>query len=152
MKFLKLVPIILFISFLAIGCGSDPIIPLSCPGCNPGGYDSIDISGMAVITSIEDASEESYNCENNPVEVLFDFIPDDPLASSDYIHPEVADNNIRLTVGAGMNPPRNYMVNKGIVIGSTHTAIRQEDTRSMGPVNFYLQDIDWLDYGNYCWL
>ena len=112
----------------------------------------VKISGTATITSIVDASDDAYNCDNEPVEVLFDFVPDDPDVTNDYLFPNTSDSGRYLRVGEGQNPPRNYMNDKGIIVGSSHNCVRNEILNgTCTPVFFQFPEIDFSDYGDYCW-
>jgi len=112
----------------------------------------VEISGTATVISIVDANDDAYNCDNEPVEVLFDFVPDDPDATNDYLFPDISDSGQYLTIGSGQNPPRNYMNDKGIIVGSSHNCVRKEILNgACTPVLFQFQEIDFSDYGDYCW-
>ncbi len=111
-----------------------------------------EIIGTAVITSIVDADPGNYNCDNDPVEVIFNFTPDNPDAGDGYRFPDTSDTNQTLTIGGGMNPPEEYMTIKGITAGSSHACIRKEITSgTCTPVIFEFSAIDLTDYAEYCW-
>jgi len=130
----------------AIGC-----VPHGIGG--PCGYK--EIYGTATITSIVNVSagSQDYNCPKNPVIVRFDFVSDDPNAS---FNPSLLqgcpNTNRTLIVGAGMNPSAEYMVVKGITVGSSYRCKRMEETKgSCTPVIFNFYEMNFSDYGEYCW-
>ncbi len=102
--------------------------------------------GTATMMSLNSASTASNNCSNNPVEVVFDFTPNN-LADAN----AATDNNRVLTVGDGMNPPLNYVLSKGLTIGSIHPCTRQILVNgTCSPVIFTFTDIDLSDYAASC--
>jgi hypothetical protein len=106
----------------------------------------ISTQGTATINSLNSASTNSNNCNNNPVVVVFDFTPDNPANAND-----ATDKNRVLTVGDGKNPPLNYVLNKGLTIGSTHPCTRQNITNgACTPIIFNFTDVDLSDYVASC--
>lgn len=109
-----------------------------------------EIPGRAAITWISVADATAYNCRDG-VEVHFTFEPDDPDAVKGYRFPEQADQEKRLTVGAGMNPSRDWVMHKGLAVGSTHRCIRREIIQgTCSPVVFAFPDIDFSDWQAFC--
>lgn len=106
------------------------------------------ISGMATIVSVRDADPAANNCDD-AVEVVFDFVPDEPGDVDRYRFPDWSDKGQYLTVGAGMNPPRAWVEDQGIVEGSTQRCMRLEITKgTCTPVIFSFPEIDfsgWAD-------
>lgn len=130
-----LISVILFIS-----CSSSNSDPIGGP-CT---YTST--TGTATIVSLNTASTGSNNCNNNPVEVVFNFTPINPADANN-----TTDNNRILTVGDGKNPPLNYVLNKGLTIGSTHPCTRQiEVSGACTPIIFTFTDVDLSDYAASC--
>lgn len=102
--------------------------------------------GQATIVSLNSANPSSNNCNNNPVEVVFDFAPDNPANANN-----VMDKNRVLTVGDGKNPPLNYVLGKGLSIGSIHPCIKQNiASGTCTPVIFTFTDVDLSDYAASC--
>lgn len=138
--------LVLLAIFLSIPCGS-------CKGDNQSSTPLVggpctytDTPGSATIMSMSNANPSLYNCKNNPVEVIFNFTPDDSSKAND-----ATDKNQSLTVGAGANPPRDYAINKGLTVGSVHQCIRQNETSgACTPWGFTFPSIDFSDYGTYC--
>ena len=144
---MKLTVVILVVSALLGGCGSSDDDPI--------GQDCryVEVPGVAVIVAVDDAPETAYNCTNDPVEVLFDFTPDDPDAPQFYQYPEVPDTDRQLTVGAGMNPAREWVEAKGLTVGSEHACRRQELVEgACTPVLFELVDQGYGDWADSCWV
>ena len=138
----------LFLSLLFVVSGCvDNIDPLPAGGhC-----EYAEIPGTATIISMGPPTGAVANCGNDPVEVRFDFTPNDANARDAYRCPHSSDNNRQLLVGEGKNPPRSYMESKGITVGSTHKCIRMEITEgTCTPVLFEFSKIDLSDYGDYC--
>ena len=98
-----------------------------------------DTPGTASIVSIEAAPADEYNCSNDPVRVLFDFTPTDPQAAS------LAASGVKLTIGAGMNPPRAWVTSSGLTVGSVHPAVRSD--QPVGPCSPIGWKLTAADYG-----
>ncbi len=99
-----------------------------------------------MIVSLNSASTNSNNCNNNPVEVVFDFTPANPDDAND-----ATDKNRTLTVGDGKNPSLNYVLSKGLTIGSTHPCTRQiEVSGTCTPVAFTFTAVDLSDDAASC--
>lgn len=111
----------------------------------------VDIPGVAVITAIREPDPGDYNCRQ-AVAVFFDFLPDDTAAVSRYRFPDRPDATHRLTVGAGMNPPRKWIEGQGIVVGGKLRCLRSEIfSGSCTPVSFSFPDLDWSGWQKMCW-
>ena len=96
-----------------------------------------DTEGTAHITSIASAPAGESNCQNDPVKVLFDFIPHDPGNVG------LAASGIPLTVGQGSNPPRAWVMSSGLSVGSDHPAIRSDQpVGPCSPVVYRFLDLD----------
>jgi hypothetical protein len=51
-----------------------------------------------------------------------------------------------------MNSPKVYIIMKGITVGSSCKCIRKEEIKgTCSPVEFEFPEIDFTDYGDYCW-
>jgi hypothetical protein len=94
------------------------------------GYSAVE--GRATITAHRLPDPLAYN-EPDPIEVCFSFEPDDPTAVGRYRFPEVEDHDQRLTVGGGANPSRQWVVDKGLTVGSTLRCVRRELVTGVGP-------------------
>lgn len=104
-----------------------------------------DTSGTARITSLGPAPEGEYQCDADPVEVLFDFQPDDPAKAG------LAATGRSLTVGSGAHPPRAWVEASGLTVGSGHPAVRSDQpTGACSPVVFELTDLDYEAGANAC--
>jgi len=126
---------------LLFSCSSSRV---SDPVGGPCTYTST--TGTATIISLNSATSTDNNCNNNPVEVVFDFTPANPTDAND-----ATDKNRKLTVGDGKNPPLNYVLSKGLTIGSTHSCTRQiEVSGACTPVVFTFTDVDLSDYASSC--
>ena len=137
----KTIPIytLLLMFFSSCGSGTGNHIP-----GGPCTYSST--PGTAIIISLSSASLNSNNCANNPVEVLFDFTPDSPADAND-----ATDKNQHVIVGDGKNPPLDYVINKGLTIGSSHPCTRQNITSgTCSPVSFIFGDVDLSDFAASC--
>ncbi len=130
-----------------IGCNGDP----QKAGNRVGGpCEYTDIYGQATITEIREADPKAYNCKD-AVEVIFTFTPDDPQARNHYRFPGWPDNGLRFTVGAGMNPPKTWAQNRGLLKGTMHRCIRSEIIRgACTPVVFTFPDIDLAGWEDSC--
>jgi len=128
--------------FLFLSCSSSS--KNSGPIGGPCSYTST--TGTATIVSLNSASTNSNNCNNNPVEVIFDFTPSKPSDVN-----TATDTNRVLTVGDGKNPSLNYVLSKGLAVGSTHPCMRQIEVSGVcTPVVFTFTDIDLTDYAASC--
>lgn len=109
-----------------------------------------EVKGQAKITKIMAANPAGYNCKDG-VEVYFSFTPDDPAAVKRYLFPGKSDQGQRLTVGAGMNPPKSWVDSKGLTVGSAHRCIRKELIQgTCTPVLFEFPEIDFTDWPKRC--
>ncbi len=112
-------------------------------------YDSI--PGTATIVSIEPGQTGTHTCVN-PVEVVFDFAPDDSTARERYLYPEWPDTSVFLVVGSGNHPPEEWVILQGITVGNQYPCNRKEDTgHSCPPVVFELLEIDFSNWSDYCY-
>jgi hypothetical protein len=102
----------------------------------------VDIPGIAKIVSVEDAAPTDYNCAN-VVKVTFDFVPNNLAAVDNYRHPSWEDTGNHFTVGAGMNPPKTWVLEQGLIEGSEHACVRSEITAgTCTPVIFSFPEIN----------
>lgn len=100
------------------------------------------ITGWVTIVAHCTPDAHAYNSPD-PVEIRFDFQPDDPSAADQYRFPDVADADQRLTVGAGANPSRSWVDDKGLEPGSRHRCTRRELRSGVGPpVLFHFPDLE----------
>jgi hypothetical protein len=128
-------------SVFIFGCGASKMSEIEGGPCT---YS--ETAGQAKIVSLNAAAPGSLSCKNNPIEVIFDFTPDDPLKAN-----IETDKNRHLTAGEGFNLPKYYVIGKGVTVGSTHRCIRGNITSgTCTPVGFIFPDIDLSDYGAYC--
>jgi hypothetical protein len=133
--------------FIAVFC---VCLPLSAAGGNGGAttekrvgglceYETID--GYATVREVSHAPADAYNCRD-AVEVIYTFTPDDPSAIDRYRFTDFADAHLRFTLGAGMNPPRQWAHRMGLIPGSRHRCIRKEIVRgTCKPVKHVFPDI-----------
>jgi hypothetical protein len=111
-------------------------------------YETID--GHATISEVKNAPADGYNCQD-AVEVIFTFMPDDPLAAAGYRFADYSDTDRRFTLGAGMNPPRQWAQRAGLVPGSRHRCIRREIVKgTCVPVTYFFPDIDIAGWEQAC--
>ena len=110
-----------------------------------------EIVGVATITGVQDAPEGAYNCRG-AVEVLFTFAPNDSSARDRYRFPAWSDIGQRLTVGEGLNPPRKWVEEQGMVEGKQFPCVRSEITRgTCTPVIFKFPGVDMKSWTKWCW-
>ena len=123
----------LFLLPVLAGCRAEPTGPCAY----------VDIPGECTIMAVMEPSADAMNCSNDPVEVRFDFIPDDLDAREDYRFPNMADERQLLTVAGGANPPRTWVEDEGLTEGSRHACVRREITRgTCTPVLFEFTGVD----------
>lgn len=109
-----------------------------------------EIQGRAIILEVKKAPADGYNC-HDAVEVVYTFEPDDSSRKRNYRFPEHADTQRRFTVGAGMNPPRQWAQHAGLVPGSSHRCMRKEIIHgACVPVVFVFPDIDTTGWEKAC--
>lgn len=110
----------------------------------------VEIQGRATILEVKQAPADGYNC-HDAVEVVYTFEPDDASKTRDYRFPVHVDARRRFTVGAGMNPSRQWALRAGLVPGSTHHCIRKEIVRgACAPVVFVFPNIDTTGWEKAC--
>jgi hypothetical protein len=131
-------------------CGNQPIKDLIPPEnlIVGGPCEYNEIPGVATIVSIKKADSSQTYCENT-VEVLFNFVPDDPTV--EYKLPTWEDTNQRLQMSGGDNPPLKWIQRYGIMEGNTYICIRSEISKGCcTPVIFEFPDLDTDRWGDYC--
>jgi hypothetical protein len=110
----------------------------------------VDVPGMATIVSVEQAPSNEYNCAD-AVKVTFDFVPTDPAAIGHYRHPGWKDTGNHFTLGAGMNPPKTWALERGLTAGSEFACVRSESTSgACTPVVFLFPGINVEGWDKYC--
>jgi hypothetical protein len=108
------------------------------------------VNGHATIIEVRNAPANAYNCQD-AVEVVFTFQPDDPSATASYRFEEYPDADHRFTLGAGMNPPRQWAQRAGLIPGSRHRCIRNEIVSgACVPVKYVFPDIDTSGWEQEC--
>ncbi|MGD8451689.1 MAG: hypothetical protein PVJ57_07705 [Phycisphaerae bacterium] len=97
-----------------------------------------DTPGVATVVSVSPADPGDPNCWNDPVEVVFDYVPDDPELA------HLAVSGIRLTISEGVNPPATWVEDEGLTAGSPHPCLRRDITSgACTPLLFELLDVDY---------
>jgi hypothetical protein len=111
-----------------------------------------EITGTARIVDIRTPEPGQYSCRQDPVQVIFEFTPDDPGAAGRYRQPGVPDAGRRLTLVGGANPPRAWVRIENLSVGSTHRCVRMELTEgACTPVMFLFPEIDYAAASRLCW-
>jgi hypothetical protein len=106
--------------------------------------------GVATIMAVKTADLSDNNCKD-AVEIIFNFVPDNPAARSHYRFPLSPDTGRNFVVGDGKNPPGNWALNKGLIEQSSHRCARQEIINgTCTPIIFSFPDIDCTDYATDC--
>ena len=101
------------------------------------------IPGKAVIFSITDAHDTSFNCPNEPKAIKFHFTPDNLEDIDNYLYPNWKDSNKLITIHSGMNPSNNWVIRNGIDINDKFTCFRKEILKgTCTPVIFDFPDLD----------
>jgi hypothetical protein len=109
-----------------------------------------EVMGYATILSVKAAAEENAGCKD-AVEICFNFTPTDTSARDTYRFPHFTDKNQRLTVGAGLNPPREWALNMGVISGASLRCVRRELIRgTCTPVVFVFPDLDLTGWEKWC--
>lgn len=118
--------------------GTDSGSPRVGGGC---AYDTT--LGTATIVRIENPPAGEYQAPH-AVKVVFKFAPLDSSASGRYAQREYPDTGQVLTVGAGMHPPRRWVKEQGLTVGSRHPCMRLDLVRgTCTPVCFRFLDVDY---------
>jgi hypothetical protein len=147
----------LFFVFLAALCVCLPLLAVAGDGGEMTGrfvggpceYKAIE--GRATVIEVKNAPADAYNCRD-AVEVIYTFVPDDPSAEDSYRFADYPDSHLSFTLGAGMNPPRQWAKRKGLVPGSRHRCIRKEIvTGTCVPVTHVFPDIDTTGWEQECY-
>ena len=122
----------------------------ACSDIVGGPCEYVDIPGTARVVLVKEAAQADSNCKD-AVEVIFDFVPDDPAAIDDYLFPNWEDTDQRLTVGGGMNPPKTWVLEQGLTEGSEHRCLRSEITKgTCTPVIFRFPEINMKGWEEHC--
>ena len=97
-----------------------------------------DTPGVATIVSVESAGPHALNCSNDPVEVIFDYQPDDPKSG------ESAVTGLLLTISEGVNPSRAWVESEGLTVGSKHACTRRDiASGTCSPLLFDFTEVDY---------
>jgi hypothetical protein len=137
--------LIIVTAILAVLACDENTIPM------PGGpCEYVNIPGVVVITSIEQADTTGNNCRDS-VEILFNFVPDDSTAPERYRFPNFPDTNQSIADVIGANPPAGWAAVHGISVGNEYRCLRQEITKgTCAPYGFDITEIDFSDWRDYC--
>jgi hypothetical protein len=128
-----------------------PLFFLSCGAANAGnivggGCSYTETSGQATVLSLNAAGAAQNNCGKDPVEVVVNFAPSDPVQAN-----EATDKNVQVTVGDGKNPPRGYITSKGFAVGATIACSRKIiKSGACTPILYEFPGIDLTDYVTSC--
>ncbi len=97
-----------------------------------------DTPGVATIVSVDAADPGDLNCPNDPVEVVFDFEPDDPDAGN------LAATGLSLTISEGLNPAFSWVTEEGLEVGTQHPCLRRDITRgTCTPIIYQFTEVDY---------
>lgn len=101
------------------------------------------IPGKAVIFSITDAPDISFNCPNEPKVIKFNFRPDNLEDIDNYLFPNWTDSNKLITIHNGMNPSNYWVIRNRIDIDDEFICFRNEILKgTCTPVIFDFPDLD----------
>lgn len=126
-----------------------PLFFLGCSGAKGGNIvggacSYTETPGEATVVSLNNATAGQNDCNNDPVEVVFNFTPSDPLKAN-----AATDKNVHLTVGDGKNPSRSYIASKGFAVGATLKCSRKTIiSGTCTPIVFDFPDLDLSDSAN----
>ncbi len=102
-------------------------------------------AGMARIAVVQ-SSTRAGSCPNDPVEVLFDFTPNEASNTN------LVATGERLTVTSGSDPARSWVEASGLPVGSVHPATRSDETNgACAPLGFSLDDVDYKVAADACY-
>ena len=94
-------------------------------------------AGRARTRTSTEADPDSNNCANDPVEVVFDFVPTDPTV-------DASATGWRLTISDGANPPAAWVADEGLTEGSEHPCTRRNIiSGTCTPVLYEFTDVDY---------
>jgi hypothetical protein len=110
-----------------------------------------DIVGKAKIIRLGSPAPNQYNCKD-PVEIIFNFVPDDPIGPYNYLIPDWPDNGQKVTIVGGANPNRGWALSQMLIEGSTHRCVRREKRYGCcTPVIFDFLDLDYESAYDSCY-
>jgi hypothetical protein len=105
----------------------------------------VETPGTATVVTIGPPAANAYNCAIDPVDVRFDFVPQDASLTALWA------TNVRLYVGTGQNPNRAYILSKGFAEGNTLACVRQDIRKgACVPTLYRFPGVDFSDYINSC--
>jgi hypothetical protein len=105
-----------------------------------------DTPGVATIVSVETANPSDNNCPNDPVEVVFDFAPDDPDIG------DLEATRFSLTISSGTNPPLSWVTAEGLEVGTQHPCMRRDITRgTCTPIIYTFTEVDYDAAAEQCY-
>jgi hypothetical protein len=125
--------------------------------CTPGNHQTVGgpctynkIPGVITIMALEPAPGDENNCKD-AVKVIFSFAPADPTAAKKYASPNWSDENRVFRVGGGANPNKDWVKRKGMTVGATFEASRNEIlSGTCTPVVFEFTSVDVTDFAETC--
>jgi hypothetical protein len=117
------------------------LILAGCPGLNSSRLDPcsyMDVPGTATVVEVRDAAPGRYSCPNDPVEIYFDFAPADPQVQPSERISGLPLTHLPLKIGSGMNPPRAWAGEMGLVAGAQVPCVRREIVKGACPAAVYV--------------
>ena len=124
------------------------VLPTLLAGCIGGPCKYKDVPGTCTIASIEDADDTSNICTldvGDTAVVTFDYV-----GTAEGVTP-VSGLSLKIGPGGGFDPPRAFLTDEGLTVGSSHPCVRRECTHG-GCGNYYtFNNIDLeAAYDQYC--
>ncbi len=105
-----------------------------------------EVVGKAVITEINKATAKPFACVNSPMEVLFDFYPNDESLNN-----LSTDKDQYLILPNAMDPPLKLIERKKIKVGDAYHGVQQRlVSGDCKPAIYTFFDLDLSDYKVEC--
>lgn len=100
--------------------------------------------GTCLIRTVRPVEADQNSCTNQPLQILFDYIPPNEQVPDRYLYPEVTDEDQRLLILDGKNPPASC--SELFQVAQEYACTRAElESGSCSPVTFTFRDGGFID-------
>jgi len=100
--------------------------------------------GTCIIRNVRPVEADQNSCTNQPLQILFDYIPPNEQVPDRYLYPEVSDEDQRLLILDGKNPPASC--SELFRVTQEYACTRAElESGPCAPVTFTFRDGGFID-------
>lgn len=100
--------------------------------------------GSCIIRNVRPVEADQNSCTNQPLQILFDYVPPNEQVADRYLYPEVSDEDQRLLILDGKNPPASC--SELFRVTQEYACTRAElESGPCSPVTFTFRDGGFID-------